>query len=216
MSDARADCFNPHTHEGCDLSEERVLLVLKRFNPHTHEGCDIFLTTLNSLSVMFQSTHPRRVWLLLPYADIEIVDVSIHTPTKGVTSLNFQAMYFLMFQSTHPRRVWLLDGSHYWNSCNVSIHTPTKGVTKVCNLFVTTFLCFNPHTHEGCDALTYGYAPRYAVSIHTPTKGVTTAAFGGAPFRLFQSTHPRRVWLTIAKQLQQLSSFNPHTHEGCD
>ena len=79
--------------------------------------------------------------------------VSIHTPTKGVTTTSK-----------------VTDGN-----MQVSIHTPTKGVTKNTLYISTSSSGFNPHTHEGCDmALTYGYAPRYSVSIHTPTKGVTS------------------------------------------
>ena len=77
--------------------------------------------------------------------------VSIHTPTKGVTA-------------AEPLPTLPLA---------VSIHTPTKGVTKVYNYLLTTFLCFNPHTHEGCDFQIGLLKNIIVVSIHTPTKGVT-------------------------------------------
>ena len=101
------------------------------------------------------------------------VDVSIHTPTKGVTSINRQKGVSLI----------------------VSIHTPTKGVTlyrnvqwrnmksfnphthEGCDLLPwSRCLCrrsFNPHTHEGCDKSKFRWFPLRSVSIHTPTKGVT-------------------------------------------
>ena len=123
------------------------------------------------------------------------ITVSIHTPTKGVTQ-----SYFL-----------------YHVSEKVSIHTPTKGVTYVILLFRFGFLCFNPHTHEGCDRfllyvllLPGSFNPHThegcddlltfswdfcKVSIHTPTKGVTS----------------NLVCLSLLK-----FCFNPHTHEGCD
>ena len=57
-------CFNPHTHEGCDSLVSFIEeLLVACFNPHTHEGCD------------YQNVSR-------PYA----TGVSIHTPTKGVTS----------------------------------------------------------------------------------------------------------------------------------
>ena len=56
---------------------------VSRFNPHTHEGCDLRLLDV--------------------YAKIE---VSIHTPTKGVTQKITLFLAFFLFQSTHPRRVW--------------------------------------------------------------------------------------------------------------
>ena len=33
-------CFNPRTHEGCDISLLVYHVTHKRFNPRTHEGCD--------------------------------------------------------------------------------------------------------------------------------------------------------------------------------
>ena len=165
---------------------------------------------------MFQSTHPRRVWL-----------------NYGSLIANGGK-----FQSTHPRRVW--PHRYRWctwkscfnphthegcdevrcvdySLCAVSIHTPTKGVTWKSRI------------------------PRLSVwvSIHTPTKGVTTWVTGYDSRFLFQSTHPRRVWpQTASEKMSYLKvsihtptkgvtsvipilwyddiSFNPHTHEGCD
>ena len=34
-------CFNPHTHEGCDIAAAGLWLARCCFNPHTHEGCDL-------------------------------------------------------------------------------------------------------------------------------------------------------------------------------
>ena len=62
---------------------------------------------LSNVCWMFQSTHPRRVWL----------DGFQHFATA------------YLFQSTHPRRVWLLFLLLHLASLFVSIHTPTKGVT---------------------------------------------------------------------------------------
>ena len=53
--------------------------------------------------------------------------------------------------------------------------------------------CFNPHTHEGCDARDIMQFAWDKVSIHTPTKGVTAAIVGARASAKFQSTHPRRV-----------------------
>ena len=38
---------------------------------------------------------------------------------------------------------------------------------------IKSVFCFNPHTHEGCDARIWRYDALHDVSIHTPTKGVT-------------------------------------------
>ena len=79
--------FNPHTHEGCDSISRLLSQSLLGFNPHTHEGCDggrrIPLNEIRK----FQSTHPRRVWLIV----------------------RFLSLTMPVFQSTHPRRVWHTD-----------------------------------------------------------------------------------------------------------
>ena len=62
-----------------------LLPWLGSFNPHTHEGCDL------------HGSHGTRYGFR----------VSIHTPTKGVTSISKNFFAFEL----------------------VSIHTPTKGVT---------------------------------------------------------------------------------------
>ena len=129
LPDRHVRGFNPHTHEGCDLILSSWLILLACFNPHTHEGCDKSVFTSPPSSTMFQSTHPRRVWL----------------------SFGSHLYHASMFQSTHPRRVWRSP--------------PFKAQAYK--------ICFNPHTHEGCDQ-TMDNAGRYN--------------------RLFQSTHPRRVW----------------------
>ena len=120
-----------------------------------------------------------------------------------------------LFQSTHPQgcdaRIWRYDALH-----DVSIHTPTKGVTIGAWSILRKGSSFNPHTHEGCD---YGEGsgvesprgfnphthegcdlnadfglPHLSVSIHTPTKGVTDSVTPlSKEYKMFQSTHPRRV-----------------------
>ena len=60
-----------------------------------------------------------------------------------------------------------------YDNDNVSIHTPTKGVTDVAKGGFDEIKSFNPHTHEGCDV---------------------------------------PLWLMSCPSL----GFNPHTHEGCD
>ena len=59
----RTVSFNPHTHEGCDQVSVFHQALRWCFNPHTHEGCDFG-------------------WFVQLLED----EVSIHTPTKGVTA----------------------------------------------------------------------------------------------------------------------------------
>ena len=57
--------FNPHTHAGCDSTSVPIRSSHTGFNPHTHAGCDSSASTSIASVSMFQSTHPRRVWLYI-------------------------------------------------------------------------------------------------------------------------------------------------------
>ena len=123
------------------------------FNPHTHAGCDTPASPLVCWrSNGFQSTHPRRVW----------------------PKWQHYIQHYFQFQSTHPRRVWLFDTD-----------------------FMFGIGSFNPHTHAGCDLYAPFGSPSKDVSIHTPTQGVTNSYICGIRHCRFQSTHPRRVWLGV-------------------
>ena len=184
----------------------------------------------------FQSTHPRRVWpfctfaMCSEYVSIHTptqgvtipcpvwrgcIIVSIHTPTQGVTAATIFCSEFNKFQSTHPRRVWLIY--HF-------LHFRTE--------------CFNPHTHAGCDDVTVYFSVSAKVSIHTPTQGVTlynlieraaiavsihtptqgvTPGAPGVPVSPLVSIHTPTQGVTTRLYLNSgTSSFNPHTHAGCD
>ena len=77
--------------------------------------------------------------------------VSIHTPTKGVTAGTESVKGFGHVSIHTPTKgVTFDDTSNNYKSA-VSIHTPTKGVTLQPIVEPLAQLCFNPHTHEGCD-----------------------------------------------------------------
>ena len=146
---------------------------------------------------VFQSTHPRRVWLIL----------------------REEHLLYIRFQSTHPRRVWhvyllrhhhlLGFNPHTHEGCDlhdlalkqldlVSIHTPTKGVTWI-SLYFCNAVAVSIHTPtKGVTKDRIKQRRAALVSIHTPTKGVTLISKIGVVTILFQSTHPRRVWLSLA------------------
>ena len=124
-------------------------------------------------------------------------------------------MPMIWFQSTHPRRVW-------HRRCNINIivmsfnpHTHA-GCDCHYRLLYTDKICFNPHTHAGCDEEVKNANKVDRVSIHTPTQGVTIPPSPYCREILFQSTHPRRVWLLPVIAVTLIKGFNPHTHAGCD
>ena len=99
----------------------------------------------------------------------------------------------IKFQSTHPRRVW---HNFYF-------------LLSLCT-------CFNPHTHAGCDS--GRRAMRDAGSGFNPHThaGCDYYQCFDLHIRMFQSTHPRRVWPWSIFYNTRVIGFNPHTHAGCD
>ena len=144
--------------------------------------------------------------------------VSIHTPIQGVT---------------------LIASSSICSMLSFNPHTHT-GCDARLSAFPFLRVCFNPHTHTGCDPfLLSWYVARKSFNPHThtgcdarlPTRIGNTIPFQSThPYRVwlfssrssavtavFQSTHPYRVWPKMLRQRDGLhTSFNPHTHTGCD
>ena len=72
--------FNPHSHEGSDVAVARYNHTYSQdFNPHSHEGSDKKIGVKGNL-----------------------VNISIHTPMKGVTVLKKLERTTNKFQSTLP------------------------------------------------------------------------------------------------------------------
>ncbi len=184
------------------------------FNPRPHEGSDSFSVALISRRCLFQSTPPRGE---RPHRahNLRRVDVSIHAPTRGATSM---AASWLMLSI-------------------VSIHAPTRGATSVIRGY-SLLKCFNPRPHEGSDrawlvlqremefqstpprgerlAIFCQIIKLFYVSIHAPTRGAT-----GIPLIVFGwmvvSIHaPTRGATPRRTQSISMSGFNPRPHEGSD
>ena len=86
------------------------------------------------------------------YSQTQDRGVSIHTPTKGVTSFDFLILMFNIVSIHTPTKGVTVLSSYIYRTLIVSIHTPTKGVTSGSATINTELSGFNPHTHEGCDA----------------------------------------------------------------
>ena len=126
VHDYQSECFNPHTHAGCDviklnLSGRQIVSIHTPtqgvtmvwsgwsgrygcFNPHTHAGCDYRSSTYCRDMIVSIHTPTQGVTVCIsccPYVGL----VSIHTPTQGVTFFRLILYSSFKFQSTHPRRV---------------------------------------------------------------------------------------------------------------
>ena len=144
--------FNPHTYMRCDIFIHFEASVHPSFNPHTYMRCDLLRFPPTQTSISFQSTHLHEVWLGIVLCSkglgafqsthlhevwhrygaqkFNTFQVSIHTPTWGVTGRWNIDIRKRRFQSTHLHEVW----------------------QRVLN---KRFLPnrFNPHTYMRCDLL---------------------------------------------------------------
>ena len=76
---------------------------------------------------------------------------------------------------------------------------------------------FNPHTHTGCDIRLPWHHPPVDVSIHTPIQGVTHILLALCNVsRVSIHTPIQGVTLFALTKDNVIRGFNPHTHTGCD
>ena len=184
--------FNPHTHEGCD-NKGLVHFDVWHVSIHTPTKGVTANMTDDDEPKQFQSTHPRRVWLVIVLVISLTTCFNPHTHEGCDQIQPFLYCLCSKFQSTHPRRVWRSYKTGQNIYCCFNPHTH-EGCDNAYLTFALSVNSFNPHTHEGCDALLTKRVGSNGVSIHTPTKGVTECLIMMVNSTKFQSTHPRRVW----------------------
>ena len=162
------------------------------FNPHTYMRCDAIIPSISSFR-----------------------NVSIHTPTWGVTPHYTNLGISGAFQSTHLHEVWPIGLVHLLIVGGFNPHTYMR-CDSLNNLNWSILGCFNPHTYMRCDTHARDIQWCQAVSIHTPTWGVTLLS--EVPDRIirFQSTHLHEVWPRPLSGRWSGTSFNPHTYMRCD
>ena len=137
-------------------------------------------------------------------------EVSIHTPTWGVTAITPMIDYSQGFQSTHLHEVWHTCATLVLEMYCFNPHTYMRCDNlqqKVYNMLNS----FNPHTYMRCD---FGLAPLdhiALVSIHTPTWGVTDNWLIICIVWRFQSTHLHEVWLCPFSVTHQCLIVSIHT-----
>ena len=115
--------FNPRTREGCDICvtfKRKAFLVVSIhapakgatplsnccrycqtcFNPRTREGCDMHIISYNCMDLVFQSTHPRRVRLVIVVTNLSRLSFNPRT-REGCDHL--QLLYQQRTLSFNPR-----------------------------------------------------------------------------------------------------------------
>ena len=128
--DACYQCFNPHTYMRCDPCPISSSTSKLSFNPHTYMRCDL----VGGRSKWRMEGFNPHTYMRCDLEKLVLVgrpEVSIHTPTWGVT-YTLLISYLLWFVSIHtPTWGVTMDCREKGQINKVSIHTPTWGVTTV-------------------------------------------------------------------------------------
>ena len=102
-------CFNPRARGGRDPPVQGLGLGRHSFNPRARGGRDSQPLIVLPVTMMFQSTRPRRARPAKHRALWQVRHVSIHAPAEGATCAEPQPQHDQpgTFQSTRPRRARL-------------------------------------------------------------------------------------------------------------
>ena len=171
----------------------------------------LLLPPLTMLSRLFQSTHPRRVRPNGVVMDAEYYKFQSTHPRRVRLYSSSQQLHLFRFQSTHPRRVRLLYDFFilFRRSFNPRTHVGCD-LPKLKEFYF--FFCFNPRTHVGCDLIIFRKVDKNKQFQSTHPRRVRLR-LGMIVMRLhvFQSTHPRRV-RHITQTLATFSETFQSTH----
>ena len=144
--------------------------------------------------------------------------ISIHTPTKGVTIIVPPIILPHAYFNPHSH-----EGSDVHNLTKVNIlqhfnpHSH-EGSDLLTWPVLSLILYFNPHSHEGSDIrVENGSIKSGTISIHTPTKGVTLEQLLLVHRdKISIHTPTKGVTYTVFPCACNILYFNPHSHEGSD
>ena len=186
--------FNPHSREGSDEIVRVYKIKRMDFNPHSREGSDQRAGSWLQAEIYF-NPHSREGSDLWLRHHIVILQISIHTPAKGVTELLDDAAQAMNISIHTPAKGvtiswWKTPWKHI-----ISIHTPAKGVTGTGSLLLCKEVNFNPHSREGSDFFFRVY--NCNIFHFNPHSREGSDKYGRYIYDRkcqFQSTLPRREW----------------------
>ncbi len=144
--------------------------------------------SLETLLLIFQSTHPRGVRHYCHRKDMPIEMISIHAPARGATV--FTLVGEVISDHFNPRTREGCDnrctqkrkGKQYFNP------RTREGCDDQSSGAGSTASDFNPRTREGCDQRDIAYWLQRRISIHAPARGATAPRLQG-PKRSCISIH---------------------------
>ena len=165
--------------------------------------------------------------------------ISIHTPTKGVTSATITSPLHNFDFNPHSHEGSDPGTIEFSGLGLISIHTPTKGVTKTTCYYLVTLKFqstlprrewpgstpisferrwnFNPHSHEGSDRSNLTEVdPGVNFNPHSHEGSDAKKPFLTASQTISIHTPTKGVTLGSGGRKNIPCNFNPHSHEGSD
>ena len=110
---------------------ESPLTAIANFNSHAHEGRDRIID--NCLDIVTISTHtPTRGVTDTSQLQGSATGISTHTPTRGVTSALLTVCPHCTISTHTPTRGVTVKKGNLYVETSISTHTPTRGVTRLC------------------------------------------------------------------------------------
>ena len=123
------------------------------FNPRPHARGDLLDVCSLPNAIRFQSTPPREGRRVSSSKWESRDSVSIHAPTRGATSYEFQFLRTLFVSIHAPTRGATTAVVDYLDQLIVSIHAPTRGATFTAARRLPAALSFNPRPHARGDSV---------------------------------------------------------------
>ena len=120
--------FNPRTHEGYDNCADAFFRDIGNFNPRTHKGDASTSRGSPSISLVFQSTYPRRVRQYLK-GDGWVYENFNPRTHEGYDHKLFALSNTLRHFNPRTHEGYDTDIYEKYDGSLISIHVPTKGTT---------------------------------------------------------------------------------------
>ena len=122
-------CFNPRTHEECDVRCTSFFARYASFNPRTHEECDIHATILSPKARVSIHALTRSATMDMDSQVSRYQSFNPRTHEECDVYISVHGHPESLFQSTHSRGVRQGEDNGQ-QTCIVSIHALTRSATK--------------------------------------------------------------------------------------
>ena len=209
------------------------------FNSQPHKGADALTTCFPLPSRKYFNSQPHKGADKKDESSHNGGEISIHSPTRGLTKNTWNWKNISVFQFTAPQGGWRHMDLITYAVLKISIHSPTRGLTDARYEYLLGLIKFQFTAPQGgwretppVPAYTLDisiHSPTRGltvfllypvtgeeISIHSPTRGLTPSAPSVNLHRIFQFTAPQGGWPSTSKHGAVHWHFNSQPPKGAD